>query len=121
MSRTYRRDSWYGNIANIKRPWTDAEIEEENNRRGPLLWFDPTCEWDVRRYNTLNHRAAFCHRWTDKKSGTRNAPKHFRQVLNRKIRSRANNEIRTFVANHADYEEFYMKTKPKRDALWLWW
>ena len=121
MSRTYRRDSWCGNIINIKRPWTDAEIEEENNHRGYHLWFDPTCEWDVRRYNTRNPRAVFCHRWLDKKSGTRNAPKHFRQVLNRKMRSRANNEIRTFVANRVDYEEFYMKTKPKRDALWLWW
>ena len=120
MARTYRRDSCYGNIVNIKRPWTNAEIDEENLRRGWVL-FDPTREWDVRHFNTTNIRKVYCDRWTDKKSGRRNAPKHFRQTLNRKIRSRANNEIRTFVANHEDFEDFYLRTKPKRDALWLWW
>lgn len=123
MSRTYRRDWWYGTLVNVKRPWTDHEIEQENRYRSGGLWYDVNDAWDVKWHGRgkTTLRALMSDRWTDKHSGHRNAPKHFRQVLNRKKRSRMNNELRTLIANRVDYEDFYLKhSRPKRDAAWLW-
>lgn len=121
MSRTYRRDWWYGNIFNAKRPWTDHEIEMQNAGRSGHLWFDPTDEWNTKRYGNKTLRAFMVDRWTDKRSGCRNAPKHFRQMLTRRYRSRVSNEIRTFLAQGRDIEDFYItKDQPHKDAAWMW-
>lgn len=55
----------------------------------------------------------------DHASGTNNAPKFFRQMLNRRKRAAMNQPIKNWKAQH-DIENDIEIPKSKRDANWIW-
>jgi len=104
MARTKRHPAW---------TWTMSEFSGDANS-----WWKEHLE---KRYHLPIEKLMAKRNIQGKSDGIqRNAPKHYRQTLNRKFRAKQNQALRNAIIQSKDFDAIIIMPRSPRNANWMW-